>query len=102
LEGELASSKAVEQTSTPASVGKCTARGRTKKLTPEQLAARRRRLWVMIVKKEIPRVSVVGFIAFSALMLLVGRQEGHPACKKLSCGALAWLSVWSELMPKGR
>ena len=22
------------------------------------------------------------FIAFSALMLLVGRQEGHPACKK--------------------
>ena len=25
-------------------------------------------------------------IAFSALTLLVGRQEGHPACKKLSCG----------------
>jgi len=25
-------------------------------------------------------------IAFSALMLLVGRQEGHPACKKLSGG----------------
>ena len=22
-------------------------------------------------------------VAFSALMLLVGRQEGHPACKKL-------------------
>ena len=22
-------------------------------------------------------------LAFSALMLLVGRQEGHPACKKL-------------------
>jgi len=30
--------------------------------------------------------------AFSALMLLVGRQEGHPACKKLSGGMLAWLS----------
>jgi len=30
--------------------------------------------------------------AFSALMLLVGRQEGHPACKKLSGGVLAWLS----------
>ena len=30
-------------------------------------------------------------------MLLVGRQEGHPACKKLSGGVLAWLSVWSEL-----
>ena len=25
---------------------------------------------------------------FSALMLLVGRQEGHPACKKLSDGVL--------------
>jgi len=28
--------------------------------------------------------------AFSALTLLVGRQEGHPACKKLSDGMLAW------------
>ena len=36
-------------------------------------------------------------IAFSTLMLLVGRQEGHPACKKLSGGVLAWLSVWSEV-----
>jgi len=30
--------------------------------------------------------------AFSALKLLVGWQEGHPACKKLSGGMLAWLS----------
>jgi len=30
-------------------------------------------------------------------MLLVGRQEGHPACKKLSGGVLAWSSVWSEI-----
>jgi len=28
--------------------------------------------------------------AFSALTLLVGRQEQHPACKKLSDGVLAW------------
>jgi len=35
--------------------------------------------------------------AFIALMLLVGRQEGHPACKKLSGGMLAWLSVWGEV-----
>jgi len=28
------------------------------------------------------------FSAFSALTLLVGRQEGHPACKKLSGGVL--------------
>ena len=34
---------------------------------------------------------------FSALTLLVGRLEGHPACKKLSGGMLAWLSVWSEV-----
>ena len=31
------------------------------------------------------------------LTLLVGLQEGHPACKKLSSGVLAWLSVWSEV-----
>jgi len=36
--------------------------------------------------------------AFSALTLLVGRQEGHPACKKhKSGGVLEWLSVWSEV-----
>jgi len=35
--------------------------------------------------------------AFSALTLLVGWQEGHSACKKLSGGVLAWLSVWSEV-----
>jgi len=33
-------------------------------------------------------------------MLLVGRQEGHPACKKLSSGVLAWLSVWSRVLAK--
>jgi len=27
-------------------------------------------------------------LAFSVLMLLVGQQEGHPACKKLSGGVL--------------
>jgi len=36
-------------------------------------------------------------VAFSALTLLVGWQKGHPACKKLSGGVLAWLSVWSEV-----
>jgi len=35
--------------------------------------------------------------AFSALMLLVGWHEGHLACKKLSGGVLAWLSVWSKV-----
>ena len=36
-------------------------------------------------------------LVFSALTLLVGRQEGHQASKKLSSGVLAWLSVWSEM-----
>jgi len=35
--------------------------------------------------------------AFSALTLLVGWQEEHLACKKLSGGVLAWLSVWNEV-----
>jgi len=35
--------------------------------------------------------------AFSALTLLVGQQEEHLACKKLSSGVLAWLPVWSEV-----
>ena len=37
------------------------------------------------------------FHFFGALTLLVGRQEGHPACKKLSGGVLAWLLVWSDV-----
>jgi len=39
-------------------------------------------------------------ITFSALTLLVGRQEGHPAfrpVKKLSSGVLVRLSAWSEV-----
>jgi len=49
-------------------------------------------------KRAVKRVCVCMYCcAFSALTLLVGRQEGHPACTKLSGGVLAWLSVWSEL-----
>jgi len=40
---------------------------------------------------------LVKIVAFSALTLMVGRQEGHLACKKLSGGVLAWLSVSSEV-----
>jgi len=36
-------------------------------------------------------------VAFKALTLFVGRQEGHLACKKLSGEVLAWLSVCSEV-----
>jgi len=37
------------------------------------------------------------YLSFSALTLLVGQQERYPACKKLSGGVLAWLSVWSDV-----
>jgi len=29
-------------------------------------------------------------------MLLLGKQEGHPACKKQSGGVLAWLSCLQQ------
>ena len=32
-----------------------------------------------------------------ALMLMVGWQEGYPACKKLRDGVLVWLSIWGEV-----
>jgi len=35
--------------------------------------------------------------AFSALTLLVVRQEGHPACKKLEWWGTGMVSVWSEV-----
>jgi len=37
-------------------------------------------------------------VAFSALTLLVGRQEGHPVCKKWDGGGGYWL-VWMEWQP---
>ena len=46
---------------------------------------------------DLCELYIIIFFAFSALTLLVGRQEGHPACKKVSGGVLAWLSVWSEV-----
>jgi len=49
------------------------------------------RIFVLVVQNAF------SVYAFSALMLLVGRQEGHPACKNLSGGVLAWLSAWSEV-----
>jgi len=42
----------------------------------------------------------LGYFAFSALTLLVGRQEGHPACKKLRvvwCGMVICLERDADL-----
>jgi len=48
----------------------------------------------------------LNIFAFSALRLLVGWQEGHPACKKRVVEVLAWLSLerradlhMAQLMP---
>ena len=49
------------------------------------------------VSRTFLRFPVTSSLLSSALTLLVGRQEGNPACKKLSGGSLAWLSVWSEV-----
>jgi len=54
-------------------------------------------LWEGYGVEPQPLKNCLYFEAFSALTLLVGQQEGHPACKKLSGGVLAWLSVWSEV-----
>ena len=49
-------------------------------------------------KVDVYAVFIVTWgLAFSALTLLVGLQEGHMACKKLSREVLACLSVWSEV-----
>jgi len=53
-------------------------------------------LLLLLLLLSSVNVNVCQF-AFSALTLLVGRQEGHSASKKLSGGVLVWLSVWSEV-----
>jgi len=60
-----------------------------------------RRNFFWNVKKHAQRnasadtLYISSVVAFNALTLLVGCQEGHPACKKTSGWVLAWLSVWS-------
>jgi len=52
-------------------------------------------VWLHILYFVCIYACVVLFLAFSALTLLVGQQEGHPVCKNLSGGVLACLSIWS-------
>jgi len=50
-----------------------------------------------IVRTELTEfgqiLQIFQILSFSALTLLAGWQEGHPASKKLSGGALVWISV---------
>jgi len=83
------------------------ARGRILKsggeiLTFEQLAlkAPKGRNTVLLQGMLISALCVIYcnvFSAFTLFVLFVGRQEGHPACKKLSGGMLTWLNVWHEV-----
>ena len=50
--------------------------------------------WTLICGSYL---SVYVFLPSVLLTLLVGRQEGHPAWKKMSCGVQAWLSVCSDV-----
>ena len=43
---------------------------------------------VQITPKKLQCNRITKYIPFSALTLLVGRQEGHPACKKQDDGLL--------------
>jgi len=52
-------------------------------------------IWCLLLKTITLRVVCYCNNTFSAFTLLVGWQEGHPACKKLSGGVLAWLPYLS-------
>ena len=51
--------------------------------------------WLKVI--DLLSAQSVEILSFCALMLLVGRQKEHPACKKSSDEVLVWLSVWSEV-----
>ena len=61
---------------------------------------RSKRTWREIVKEDCQACKLNTIFAFSALKLLVGRQEGHPACKKLewwSAGVVVSLELGADL-----
>jgi len=49
------------------------------------------------LRVQVVKPALAKLCAFSAFSLLVGHQEEHPACKKLSDEVLTWLSVCSEV-----
>jgi len=52
--------------------------------------------WLKYYQKNYTLITAE-FMPYSALTLLVGHQEEHPACKKVSDEMLVWLSVCSEM-----
>jgi len=63
------------------------------------VVARLNKIWLNFIpnpfKINTNQIEVLT-IAFSALMLLVGRQEGHPACKKTEWWDVG-VVVWDEM-----
>ena len=62
---------------------------------------RSQNLFLLVTKTRKPSLEAtlitLYMYQYSALTLLVGWQEGHPACKKQSGGVLLWLSVCSKV-----
>jgi len=52
---------------------------------------------IIVIINIFLKIGYISHFTFSALMLLVARQEGHPTCKKQSGGVLVWLSVWNKV-----
>ena len=50
-----------------------------------------------LIFRNICHTSPAFYPAFSALTLLVGWQEEHPACKKIEWWLLPQVSVWGEV-----
>jgi len=66
-------------------------------IIPSQVLMSYWSLWLWSAQIDITAFVLFSSINGSALTLLVGWQEGHPACKKQSGGVLVWLSVWREV-----
>jgi len=69
----------------------------TSRMTKRKTGLRTRKWSQLLIQSKISGRKYYALGGYFVMTLLVGRQEGHPACKKLSGGVLAWLSVWSEV-----
>ena len=94
--------KYINQASNQDIVGARTRQHVRAKLKTSWISKSTRAVFILIQASEVytalkKQITIYNALDISALTLLFGWQEGHPACKKLSGGVLAWLSVWSEM-----
>jgi len=62
---------------------------------------KRAKPWPLVTHRRFCEVWMYGLLAFSALTLLVGQQEGHLACKKWGDGGGGHWLVRMEWRPSG-